>query len=97
MLALNRFTLACALMSGTIAFAQKPISDVPELPLADAIQIALANNRPVEISKLDITKSNWQVGSNEIEAISGDQHIFLWFGESHACGLHLQEGHLPER
>jgi hypothetical protein len=56
--ALNHFTLACAFMTGTIAFAQNPVREVPELPLAEAIQVALSNNRPVEISKLDITKAH---------------------------------------
>ena len=49
-----------ALLVGTIAPAQET-ADAPVLPLTQAIQIALDNNRPVSIAKLDIDKSKWQV------------------------------------
>ena len=65
MRALNQLTFACALMTGIFGFAQTSSNDAPELPLADAIQIALANNRPVAISKLDITKARWQVAATK--------------------------------
>jgi outer membrane protein TolC len=95
MLALNRFTLACALMSGTIAFAQKPISDVPELPLADAIQIALANNRPVEISKLDITKSNWQVAATKSKRFPEINTYFFGSGNLTPAAFTFKKGIFP--
>jgi len=41
-------------------FAQEP-----ELPLSEAIQIALLNNRPVKIAQLDINKAEWQVASTK--------------------------------
>ena len=41
--------------------AQDSTEQGPELPLADAIQIALANNRPVQLAKLDVMKSLLQV------------------------------------
>lgn len=37
----------------------------PELPLSEAIQIALENNRPANIAKLDIDKAQWQVASTK--------------------------------
>lgn len=43
------------------ALAQDSTEQGPELPLAEAIQIALANNRPVQLAKLDVMKSLLQV------------------------------------
>ena len=42
-------------------FGQGTSDQAPELALVDAIQIALGNNRPVQIAKLDFTKSGWEV------------------------------------
>ena len=43
------------------ALSQDAGDEAPELPLAEAIQIALANNRPVQLAKLDVMKSLLQV------------------------------------
>lgn len=40
---------------------QDEVDRAPELALVDAIQIALGNNRPVQIARLDVTKSGWEV------------------------------------
>jgi outer membrane protein TolC len=40
---------------------QSPVDQPQELALVDAIQIALGNNRPTQIARLDITKSAWEV------------------------------------
>ena len=50
-----------ALMAGMRSPAEEP----PVLPLSQAIQIALDNNRPVNIAKLDILKSKWQVAQTK--------------------------------
>src|ERR1700683_4379862 len=42
-----------------------PAEEPPVLPLSQAIQIALDNNRPVNIAKLDILKSKWQVAQTK--------------------------------
>jgi hypothetical protein len=47
-----------ALMAGMLLLGQEAAGDAPVLSLSQAIQIALENNRPVNIAKLDITKSN---------------------------------------
>ena len=41
----------------------------PELPLSEAIQIALNNNRPANIAKLDIDKADWQVASTKTKRL----------------------------
>lgn len=41
------------------------LAQEPELSLPDAIQIALENNRPAIIAKLDIDKAGWQVASTK--------------------------------
>jgi outer membrane protein len=50
----------CVLLRGTTLICQEP-----ELSLSDAIEIALANNRPANIAKLDITKAEWQVAATK--------------------------------
>ena len=95
MLAFNHFTLACALMTGTIAFAQNPVSEVPELPLAEAIQIALSNNRPVEISKLDITKANWQVAATKSKRFPEISTYFFGSGNLTPAAFTFKKGIFP--
>jgi outer membrane protein len=48
--------------AGVVA-AQNDDADASELPLAEAVRIALANNRPARIALLDVTKSQWQVAA----------------------------------
>jgi outer membrane protein TolC len=50
-----------ALMTGMLSRGQEPAGDVPVLTLAQAIQTAVDNNRPVNVAKLDILKSKWEV------------------------------------
>jgi outer membrane protein len=54
-----------ALMTGMLSAGQEPAGDVPVLSLAQAIQIAVDNNRPVNIAKLDIAKSQWEVAQTK--------------------------------
>jgi len=60
MRALLMVLLGYMLVLGGQLFAQEP-----ELSLSDAIQIALENNRPANIAKLDIDKAQWQVASTK--------------------------------
>lgn len=39
--------------------------DEPELPLSQAIEIALINNRPAKIAELDISKAQWEVAATK--------------------------------
>lgn len=57
-------TATCYVVSAGALIAQES-KDAPELPLAEAIQIALMNNRPVKIAQLDISKSRWQLASSK--------------------------------
>lgn len=50
-----------ALMAGMLLLGEETSGDAPVLSLSQAVQIALDHNRPVNIAKLDITKSNWEV------------------------------------
>ncbi len=50
-----------ALMAGMLLPAEEP----PVLSLSQAVQIALDNNRPATIAKLDIAKSQWQVAQTK--------------------------------
>jgi outer membrane protein TolC len=58
-----------ALLSTLSIFAQQPANDAPELSLEDAIRIALNKNRPVQIAKLDVTKSQWQVAETKTKRL----------------------------
>ena len=71
----SRLAPLCWIFSGlallwTVSiFAQQPANDAPELSLDDAIQIALSKNRPVQIAKLDVTKSQWQVAETKTKRL----------------------------
>jgi len=60
--------------------AQDTDASVPELPLQDAIQIALMNNRPVKIAWLDVTKSQWQVAAAKTKRFPGISTYFFGAG-----------------
>jgi outer membrane protein len=62
---LYRILAGLAFLWSLASFAQDASSDAPELSLPDAIEIALANNRPVQIAKLDVTKSLLQVSETK--------------------------------
>ncbi len=54
-----------ALMTGVLSRGQEPSGDPPVLSLTQAVQIAVENNRPVNMAKLDITKSKWEVAQTK--------------------------------
>jgi outer membrane protein TolC len=62
---LGRAIAGTALMAGMLLLGEEPSGDAPVLPLSRAVQIALDNNRPVNIAKLDITKSKWEVAQTK--------------------------------
>jgi outer membrane protein len=62
---LFRAVALTALMTGRLLPGQEASGDVPVLTLAEAIQIAVDHNRPVNIAKLDILKSKWEVAQTK--------------------------------
>ena len=60
-----RWLLVIALLVSTSSPAQQTAEEAPVLSLSQAVQIALDNNRPVAIAKLDIDKSAWQVAQTK--------------------------------
>jgi outer membrane protein len=54
-----------AVMAGMLSRGQEPSGDLPVLSLAQAVQIAVENNRPVNMAKLDIVKSKWEVAQTK--------------------------------
>ena len=52
-------------MTGIMLLGQEPTSEVPVLSLSQAIQIAVDNNRPVNMAKLEIVKSKWEVAQTK--------------------------------
>jgi outer membrane protein TolC len=52
-------------MTGMMLQGQEPASEVPVLSLSQAIQIAVDNNRPVNMAKLEIVKSKWEVAQTK--------------------------------
>jgi len=54
-----------ALMAGVLLRGEDTSADAPVLSLSRAVEIALENNRPVQIAKLDITKANWEVAQTK--------------------------------
>jgi outer membrane protein TolC len=62
---LLRTIAGMAAVSGAMLLGQEPSSDPPLLTLSQATQIAVENNRPVNIAKLDILKSKWEVAQTK--------------------------------
>ena len=58
---LECFAIGVVFLGSIYGLGQATSDQAPELPLVDAIQIALGNNRPVQIAKLDVAKSGWEV------------------------------------
>jgi outer membrane protein TolC len=56
---------ATALITGMVSLGQETPADTPVLTLSQAIQIAVENNRPVKIAKLEIDKSKWEVAQTK--------------------------------
>jgi hypothetical protein len=54
---LGRIASELVMLWSVTGFGQGAPDQAPELTLVDAVQIALRNNRPVQIAKLDFTKS----------------------------------------
>ena len=65
MKSLSRVVAGTALMTGMMLQGQEPASEVPVLSLSQAIQIAVDNNRPVNMAKLEIVKSKWEVAQTK--------------------------------
>ena len=66
---LSRILAGFALLCGFAGSPQVVSSEAPELSLDEAIQIALVNNRPVQVAKLDVTKSEWQVTATKTKRL----------------------------
>ena len=65
---IKQFTLAfagIAWMAGMMLLGQEAGGSVPALSLSQAIEIAVENNRPVNIAKLEIVKSKWEVAQTK--------------------------------
>jgi outer membrane protein TolC len=64
-----------------VAIGQELPFQPPELQLADAVQIALGNNRPVQIAKLDLDKSGWEVAEVQTSRLPSLNTQFLASGD----------------
>jgi outer membrane protein len=60
-----KWLVVIALLASAMSPAQQTAEEAPVLSLTQAVQIALDNNRPVAIAKLDIDKSLWQVAQTK--------------------------------
>jgi hypothetical protein len=71
----SRLAPLCWIVSGLAflcalsAFAQQVSNEAPELSPEDAIQIALNKNRPVQIAKLGLTKSQRHVAETKTKRL----------------------------
>ena len=62
--------------------------------LSQAVQVALENNRPVNIAKLDIDKSKWTLAQTKTKRFPGDHHLPVCFGRYHFADVHFPGGKL---
>src|SRR6202453_5317040 len=63
--ALARLAAGTALMTGMLLMGQESSTSIPVLSLTNAIQIAIDHNRPLDIAKLEIVKSKWEVAQTK--------------------------------
>src|ERR1700677_4962136 len=63
--ALGWTVAGAAFMAGMLLLGEELPGDAPVLSLSQAIQVAMENNRPVNIAKLDIVKSKWAVAQTK--------------------------------
>jgi outer membrane protein TolC len=73
-------------------YGQNTSGQAPELSLMDAIQIALENNRPVQIAKLDIAKSGWDVAEAKTHRLPEFKTELLASGNINSPAFTFQEG-----
>ena len=71
---------------------QNTSGQAPELSLIDAIQIALGNNRPIQIAKLDVTKSGWDVAEAKTHRLPEFKTELLASGNINSPAFTFQEG-----
>jgi len=64
----------------------------PELSLSQAIQIAIMNNRPAQIAKLDISKAEWQVASAKTKRFPESSTYFFGSANLTSPSFTFKEG-----
>jgi outer membrane protein TolC len=86
------FSCGLVLLWSVLGYGQNTSEQGPELSLADAIQIALGNNRPVQIAKLDITKSKWDVAEAKTHRLPELKTELLASGNINSPAFTFQQG-----
>lgn len=81
----------CFLCPMGLLGAQETDANVPELPLVNAIQIALMNNRPVRVALLDVTKSQWQVAAAKSKRFPAISTYFFGAGNLTSPSFKIKE------
>lgn len=66
-------SVCATILLAVFAFADDQTSAPPLLTLDEAIQLAIANNRPLKISNLEIDKSKWQVKDTKTKRLPASQ------------------------
>jgi outer membrane protein len=79
--------LGYVLIAAGALFAQEP-----ELPLSEAVRIALDNNRPAKILELDITKAQWQVASTKTKRLPSFSTYLFGSGNLTSPSFTFNEG-----
>jgi outer membrane protein TolC len=88
----SRILAGTALLFGLKGFAQLATNEPPELSLDQAIQIALANNRPLQTTKLNIAKSQWQIAETKTKRLPQFSTELLAVGDITSPSFTYQKG-----
>jgi outer membrane protein len=78
-------------ISGSSLMAQET-PDAPLLTVDQAVQIALANNRPLKVASLDIDKSKWQVAEVKTNRLPTFKSYLFAAGNLNSPTFEFQEG-----
>ncbi|NYF51637.1 TolC family protein [Tunturiibacter gelidoferens] len=86
------FSVTLASLWSVSGLGQSPVEQPQELALVDAIQIALENNRPTQIARLDIAKSAWEVAEAKTHRLPEIKTELLASGNIDSPSFTFQKG-----
>jgi outer membrane protein len=86
------FAITCMWVIGIFIAGAGVVEETPELTLSQAIRIALANNRPVKIAQLDITKARWQLAAAKTKRFPVINTYFFGSGNLTSPSFTFKEG-----
>lgn len=84
--------MICVVVIGCGSLVAQPAAQSPLLTVDQAVQIAIANNRGLKITNLDIDKSKWQVAETKTNRLPIFKTYFFAAGNLNSPTFEFKEG-----